>query len=120
MAKQLYEVEYGPAFWECTIVIDHTPDTEDAMKAMVEFWIDWESHLEANDGNYTKTFVQQLAREAYWIQAEHHVNLKGVIEQFKHREGWTQMDGSFGFTITYVDNFSVDQRDFQVKEGVPV
>lgn len=116
MSKKTYDIEYGPTWWECVVVIDHTPETLDCIKIMVEFWTGWEHRLLMNDDDYVKTFLQQLAREINHIQIEFNYNLKGVIEEFANREGWCLMDGSKGIEITSIDDFEFDHSNYVVLE----
>jgi len=121
MAKKMYDIEYGPTWWECTVVIDHTPEVDNAIREMVEFWAGWEHHLKDNNGDYTKTFLKNLARDINYIQAEFNYNLVGVIEEYsKEREGWCKMDGSSGIEITAIDDFDFGRDQYLVTDGIPV
>lgn len=113
-----YTVAYGPTFWECQIFIDWSfPHTQNAIETMIRFWSGGEGRLYTNGGDYEKTFLQQLAREISYIMAgEHHLNVEGVKDAFKNREGWCKMDGSLGIEILDVDDFSFDYSDFEVME----
>lgn len=90
--------------------------TADVIKAMVEFWTDWEFLLEMCDGDYTQAFLKQLANETLRIVCEHNCSVKGVIDQFKNREGWAPMNGTFGIEIMEVDYSEPDDTEFTVKE----
>jgi hypothetical protein len=120
MPKKMYDIEYGPTWWECTVVVDHTPEVDNAINSMVEFWVGHEDRLSANEGDYTKTFLQQLGREINYIQAEQHVNLTGVLKAFDNREGWCKMDGSAGIEIIAAEDFSFEHNQYVVMEGLPV
>jgi hypothetical protein len=117
MIKKTYNVEYGPTWWECTIVIDHNKETDASIKVMVEFWTGWKSRLAANGGDYIITFLQQLAREINFIQAEYHYNIIGVRDEFANREGWCKMDGSYGITIEEIDDFDFEHHQYEVQEA---
>ncbi|MHB8209121.1 DUF2528 family protein [Mucilaginibacter sp.] len=129
MAKKTYIVVYGPTSWKCQIAIDEDfkvpfindetklpEDTKWAIKEMVEFWGWWQERLDRNEGDYTKTFLQQLAREINYIQVEYDYNLRGVIEEFENREGWFKMDGSLGIEILSIDDFEMEYHDYEVME----
>jgi hypothetical protein len=111
-----YTVSHGPTWWECQIGIDDSPETVARIMEMVEFWSDWKSRLETNEGDYIKTFLQDLAREIQYIIAEHDYNLTGVIEEFINREGWCLMDGTFGIEILNVDEFEFTHSEYEVLE----
>lgn len=120
MSKKSYNIEYGPTWWECTVEIDHTRATDKVIRTMVEYWTGWEERLDNNDGDYNKTFLQQLAREINYIQIQDNVMLKGVLKEFENREGWLPMDGSYGIEITHIDDFTFEHNQYQVQEGVEV
>ena len=128
MALKKYTIKYPDIYWECEIEIDEdfiTPTykksdppvtTKDRIKQMVEFWSDWEDRLEDNDGDYTKTFLQQLASRCLEIVISNNYNLFGVIGEFEEAEGWFKMNGSYGITITSVDDFEFQYSEFQIEE----
>lgn len=91
-----YEIEY-----------DNTPlatveiDEEKAagpIKEMVEFWMDWEDNVAAHDGNYTRTWLKNLAM----FILNHQCPPIGD-------EGWVPNDGSCGITIKSWDRWQPDK-----------
>lgn len=126
---KIYKIENFTNNWSCTIEVneeflildqckpDQPYNTLMAMKEMVLFWTDGDKSLEENDGDVTKTFLQQLAREITIIQISNNYNLKGVISEFRNMEGWCQMDGSYGLKIIDVDDPPFfEHREFEVEE----
>lgn len=121
-----FKLEYSLDRWECWIEIDEDAVIEvrggnsmtlkEAMKSMILFWSGGSDRLDANDGDITKTFLQQLAREIYYIIVQHKFNLLGVVEEFQNREGWWPMDGTHGIRITYIDDVYIDHADFKMEE----
>jgi hypothetical protein len=124
-----YQVTYFPNDWSCTIELDEQHPIVhlsqpgqmktclDAMRVMVEFWTDWEYRLDMNDGDLTKTFLQQLAREIVYIVTEDSMaGVETIIREFNNREGWCPMDGSFGIKITSADNFDIPHDQFEIEE----
>jgi Protein of unknown function (DUF2528) len=105
-------------FWECTVKIDvERADTLEAIKDMIDFWTGSEERLEANNGDQVKTFVQQLAREIFYIQsADMRLNIEGIKKEFENREGWGSMDGSLGIWIDYVEDLEFGYDIFEVEE----
>ena len=116
MSKKTYQVEYGPTWWECTIAIDHSPEVDARIKEMVEHWTGYKGRLADNKGDYTKTFLQDLAREINYIQAEYNYNLEGVIGEFDNRDGYYKMDGTMGITIVDIDDFEMQHSEYVVTE----
>lgn len=103
------------SWWDCKILIDFNhPNIQEKIKAMVQFWIGWESRLDDEDGDYTKAFLRQIAREIYIISFDGW-NKEGVIQQFEEREGWYSMDGSNGIEILSVTSVGVEY-DFDIEE----
>lgn len=124
-----YKITFPDLTWECTVEIDpdfirhiNSPDgletltVADTIKIMVEFWWDWESRLFYNNGDYTITFLQQLANEILTTIISNNYNLDGVIYDFNNKEGWCPMDGSHGIKIINADEVDFRDRDFQVSE----
>ena len=115
-------------YWECLVEIDESfviptlklndgnYTTLDAMKEMILFWNGGASRLDLNDGDITKTFLQQLAREIQFIILEHNYNLIGVISAFTQREGWFDVDGSAGIKLMFVDDLEIEWDEFIVEE----
>lgn len=127
--KKTYTVAYGPTFWECQIAIDEDfkvpfinqttnepEDTRWAIKEMVEFWAWWEERLEKNEGDYTKTFLQMLARKICTLQADDQYPLEAMIKWFSDKEGWFDMDGTWGIEILSFDDFEFQYHEFEVME----
>lgn len=79
--------------------IEDTPAVASYIKEMVEFWSDWESDLEYNDGDYTVTFLKSLAM---FMLRNSRIP--------KDDEGWVPFDGSCGITISnfYPHTFQED------------
>jgi hypothetical protein len=128
MIKKKFRVEFEALNWYAIIEVDEAfvPEhgfgipgftTRDVIKTMVEFWTGWEHELLFNDGDYLKTFLQQLGREIVLIQADDSMaGTDTVIGEFKGREGWSRMDGSFGIKILAIQPLDLDPRDFSIEE----
>ena len=126
--KRRYKISNIINFWDCTVEID--PDfviehlsmsngaftTMDIMKEMIGFWMGGEGRLDDNDGDVTKTFLQQLGREIFIILSNSNWNVNGVIAEFENREGWAAMNGSFGIKIIDTDVVEFSHSDFEVEE----
>lgn len=125
MAAKTYKLEMNQTHWEMQVEIDEeliypygdnkTSTCKEAIITMVEFWANHKSLLEDNDGDYTKAFLKMLARECFLITVEKQYNLNGLIEEFEDREGWCNMDGSFGIKIIQADDFDPDYSDFEIE-----
>ncbi|RVU01108.1 DUF2528 family protein [Mucilaginibacter limnophilus] len=126
-----YTINHGPTWWECQVAIDHSfivkvpvPESdqpedwtmEKTMREMIMHWTGGAGWLKENDGDITKTFLQQLAAEIQQIQCENNYTLEGVIEEFVNREGWWPMDGSCGVQILEVEDFEFLMNEYEVME----
>jgi hypothetical protein len=126
--KKQYKIEHRDTLWSCEVEVDDEftfPDffdqnkkmhPIDVMTSMVEFWTDWEGWLSFYAGDYKKTFLQQLGREVFYILAAERLNLTSIIAAFKNREGWCDVDGSYGIKIVQIDPLSFDHYEFEVEE----
>jgi hypothetical protein len=127
MAIKNYKITFPDLYWNCEISIDEEfttslsrqgelVTTKDLIKEMVEFWCGWEEELENNDGDYTKTFLQKLARKCLYIIVSNGYNLYGVVSEFTNIEGWYNMDGRYGIWIKKVDSVELESNEFKVLE----
>lgn len=125
--EKIYRLTHIDYDWETTIGIDeefivsesegNKTTTKDIIKGMVEFWSGWENRLADNDGDYTKTFLQQLSREVLYQLFQHpRSTLKGIIYEFEDLEGWWAPDGSAGFQLLEIDPIEIEHERFEVKE----
>lgn len=124
MAKQIFDVEYGPSWWECRIEIDpdfetgneHLPTTIDAIENSVDFFDGSKDDLAQFDGDYIKTYAMQLARELCIMQVQQGLILEALIDDFKNKEGWFPIDGSWGVRVLNADDFTFSSGEFMVEE----
>ena len=108
--KKTYKI-VGDNLWEMSVEIDHII-ANPWIKNMVEFWGNWESKLENNNGDYTITFLKMLAAECMRIAMS---NPFGSVEsQFNNLEGWCSMDGKFVIKIIDVDDLEIDEDSFDI------
>lgn len=122
-----YKVEHEPTCGEIRVTIDFdkfndfggeekTPMYQ-CIIDMVEFWNGYQSRLEANEGDYLKTFLKQLCKMVLQVQSEYNLNLKGVISHFNKEEGYMLLDGYYGMTLISISEMELgDQDDYSIKE----
>jgi len=126
--SKIYKLTFTPLMWDCKVqvdadmIIEHlsTPDKPytalDAMREQILFWTGGEWRLKRNNGDVVKTYLQQLGREIALIVTTERVNLLGVIDNFKDREGWPVMDGGWGVKILFTEDIEFDHDDIEVEE----
>ena len=114
--KKQYKVEHNWNSEIYTVVeVDFDfPNVLEMMKEMVEFWSGWENRLGWNDGDYVKTFLQQVASWCWTPRLQY--NPWGVRTYFDDREGWVPLDGSNGINILQSETISIEDEDFDVTE----
>lgn len=127
-AFRTYKIDNYANFWSCTVEVEPTKILEEyskpdepyttlmLMKELILFWHGGASRLDLNNGDITKTFLQQLGREIFIILCENNYNLFGVVDEFKGREGWPLMDGRVGIKITDVDTLDFECDDFEIEQ----
>lgn len=117
----IYELNYDD--WKMNVDIDFDfPDVMKIIKDSVEFWSGWEERLDWNDGDYVKTFLQQLGQKVFFMINE----CGSVYSLVKHfdwndefyggEEGYYEMDGSKGIKITDVDVWSIYKDEFEIND----
>lgn len=117
MATTNYEVTHDSLYWSCMVEIQdevNGKSTIDWIKEMVDFWTGSSDRLEENDGDYTKTFLKQLASECFKIGLANNYNTHGIVEEFADKEGWVSMDGAYGIKILNTDDCNIPD-DFSIK-----
>lgn len=124
MAKKRYTVSLSANYTEVVIDIDEDfvidpikqYTTKNAIKDMVEFWSDWETDLEYQDGDYIKLFLKNLARQCFMLGFSTTLNEKGIAQEIESQEGWCLLDGSKGIWIVNIDDCRFDNDDMEVAE----
>jgi len=92
--------------WLATILIDKSK-SEDSIKEMVQFWGNWEQRLLNNNGNYIKTWINQLIS---------HIIYSGKPPD-KDDEGWVPLDGLYGITLVNWSRYEFDEDLVEIEEG---
>jgi hypothetical protein len=102
-----YNIQYGAGEvdWNCEVEIDEELAKE-PIKEIVEYWAGWQKWLKINDGDYTKTFLEDLGR--ILVRLSISLTLEGILGHFETREGYCPLDGTCGIKIISVDEFVFD------------
>ena len=125
MTTRNFTISFDDICWSCRIEID--PDfkctrgegqitTMELIKEMVEFWYEWPSRLEDQEGDYIRTFALQLGKECFVIAYSNNYNIKGVTDEFADKEGYVPMNGSHGIWIKECDSAEIGDQFFSLKE----
>lgn len=111
--KMQFNVKHS-SYEDITCVIEIDFDAElliENIKETVQFWSGWQDRLDINDGDYVKTFIQQLASNVQWVALKNNYNTFGVRSEFADMEGWFEMDGSKG--VTLLQHTTIEYEDFE-------
>lgn len=93
-----------------TVTIEDDHKALVVFKEMVEFWAGWHAALFAYDGDYAKCWLFQLAN--YIVRNN---KLPSLGE-----EGWCALDGTFGFTVTFISAYEFDDDAFAIIDNARV
>jgi len=126
--SKIYKLTFTPLMWDCKVQVDadmiieklSTPEKPctalDVMREQIVFFISGKYHLRRNNGDVVKTFLQMLGAEIALVVTTERVNLLGVIDYFKDREGWFDIDGSYGVKLLYTEDIEFDHEAIEVEE----
>lgn len=116
MNKQRYRIENKNDYTDFDVIIDWDHDNiEDKIKQMVEFWTGWQNRLSLNQGDYTLTFLQQLAQEVYPMLVMGKYETQ-IVKHFVNKEGWVPIDGTNGIELDNLFSAQIHPEDFEVRE----
>lgn len=103
MSIRKYQIEYE--FIDiATVNIDHEI-ANPIIKEMVEFWMGWEDALNENDGDYTRTWLKNLAL---------FIMRRGMLPDGD--EGWAPLEGSMGISVVKWDRWEPDKEMIDIIE----
>ena len=97
-----YQLEYDYTTL-ATVEIDEVKATG-PIKEMVEFWLGWEDAVSNNNGDYTRTWLKNLAK---FIIRNQELPL--------NNEGWTLLDGTYGITVKSWEVWRPDDDDISIE-----
>ena len=113
--KNNYKISHPYLDFSIEVEIDHSEKVDEYIKQMVQFWTDWEYNLEQEEGDYTKSFLKQLFDEIFGIQANRNHSTNGIISEFKNKEGYCPLEGSYGIKLIHVDTFNLESYELDIK-----
>jgi hypothetical protein len=124
---KVYKIENYANNWTCTVELnedfvimelsapDNPVNTLKIIEQVIRFWTGAQKRIEQNEGNISKTFLQQLGREIFLLKLRDNFTTKNLIDKFLELEGWIPMDGSYGIKITDVDEIEIYHTDFEIE-----
>ncbi|MFV5696668.1 DUF2528 family protein [Flavobacterium sp. LB3P122] len=118
--KKTYDVTHNATGGDIRVQIDfdfvwyygdRKMTMKDTIVEMVGFWSEYETRLEANDNSYLNAFLKQLCQEVLVVSLYGNWNKDGVIDQFKNKEGWMGIDGSYGILLLDSSMMTLEEQD---------
>lgn len=106
-----YKFDYDFSKAVAEFEIDTEMFTPEIANATLQFFL-WEYDKEADPvSEVLKKYALEAIREATF----NNHNTKGVIGDFKVKEGFAPIDGNLGLLLTYVEGFEFEENDLTVE-----
>ena len=104
MSIKTFKFNYDHNEAEVVFKVDTDVFTNEHAKATLEFFIwDYDKH---NDP--ITEVLKKYAIEAIRVATIYSFNVRGVISEFKDKEGFASVDGSLGLTLLSVEGYEFD------------
>lgn len=104
MAIKTFKFNYDYHEAEAVFKVDTDVFTNEHAKETLEFFI-WD--YDENNDPITEV-LKKYAMEAIIVATKYSFNVRGVISDFKDKEGFANVDGSLGLTLVSVDGYEFD------------
>ena len=104
MAIKTFKFNYDCHESEVVFKVDTDVFTNEHAKATLNFFT-WD--YDENNDPITEV-LKKYAMEAIRVATSYSFNVRGVIADFKDKEGFANVDGSLGLTLISVDGYEFD------------
>ena len=104
----VFDYDFGKAL--ANFQVDTEKFTKEMANATLEFFT-WEYDKKADP---VDEVMKKYALKAIQMATENYHNTLGVISDFKNAEGFGEVDGSIGITLTKVELFEFDPDDLDM------
>jgi len=101
---------------DLVVEIDHDQVTDEFLHSINSFWSEADDRLDDADNNVLNAVLKMLGQQCWELMIANGFNTYGLIQEFNDREGWPDMDGSYGIKIINCDALLFDISDITVKE----
>lgn len=112
--KAIYTIDYNYTH-DMKFEVDHSIATEDFFHELNDFWSESEDRVD-EDGSAFSGVMKLLAAVIFQLTVEYpNKNTNGIKQLFKYgKEGWPQLDGSWGIELLETDSFEFDSSEFTI------
>ena len=104
MAIKTFKFNYDCHEAEAVFKVDTDVFTDEHAKATLEFFT-WDYD---KDNDPITEVLKKYAMEAIRVATKYSFNVRGVISDFKGKEGFASVDGSLGLTLVSVEGYEFD------------
>ena len=101
-------------WWDCAVEIEQNQQTLDYMKEQLLFWSGGQRRIDKENGDIEKAYLKMLGYELILMSIDY--NLYGILSEFKDKEGWYSLDGSYGVKLISIDEWEFDKDEFYIEE----
>lgn len=98
--------------WEAHINIDVSEKTTEHMKSQIMFFSGAEDRIKAEGGDIEKAYLKMIA--PYLIYYSIECSMEGVIAKFEEMEGFLTLNGEYGITLSFIENFEFEPVSFSI------
>lgn len=109
--EKKYDFNYRMDEAGACFTVDTEKFTPELAKSYLEFF-SWDYDDEADP---LDELMKKYGMQAIKIATSENFNVHGVQGWFEEAEGFPNIDGSSGITLTYVDEYEFDERDLVIK-----
>ena len=102
-----YRIRFSNGDAEARFDVDTDIFTKELANDTLQFF-DWEYDTDADP---IDEVITKYGKHAIWLATTENVNTVGVIYAFEDSEGYCQVDGKYGITLTYVEGVDLNYDD---------
>jgi len=104
-------VKISYEWWEATVEIFRSDETTNNMKEQLLFWGGGQERIDNQDGNIEQAYLKMLGE---YLIAESIIGwtVKGLIDEWNDKEGWSKLDGSAGIKLLSCSNWEFETEEF--------
>lgn len=110
---KIYDFDYFGGDADARFEVDTEKFTAEHARLTLDFFT-WD-HKPDPDNDPVDEVMKKYAMEALRIASANRYNAFGVIEEWKHIEGFCNIDGSMGVKLVRISGYELDEDSLQVE-----